>query len=393
MASYSLSPDDMEHSGLDSDPLSTLNTDLIRTVEDKKAGLGPKKRGPKPDSKPALTRRQELNRKAQRTHRERKENYIRALEDELIRLKEDFTNAARDKDRLAEENQQLKVLLTQVGLNQGGTIVGGGGLSVLDDSMSNPSIGFSSAASITESYAPQSSNTSAFTPPPFSASKLGFGGVGLSPPTTAHHTPMPGSEVAAVASRNPALDYEQAGIDFVLTLERPCMNHLPWLLERNAATTGGHDPCGHALMASCPPQPFAELTDDIPFGYSNVKIDNSPQPPSNDAGDGIVTVESHGGVSPAGLRTWELSKADLATLLDLSKRLNLEGEVTPVMAWGMVLAHPRLSELKPQDFVRLADELIGKVRCYGFGAVLEDFEVRDALENVFSTLPEMVLGF
>ncbi|KAK3991228.1 AP-1-like transcription factor [Cladorrhinum sp. PSN332] len=385
MASYSLSPDDMELSGQDDGPLSTMNTNLIRTVEDKKAGLGPKKRGPKPDSKPALTRRQELNRKAQRTHRERKENYIRALEDELIRLKEDFTSAARDKDRLAEENQQLKVLLNQVGLNQGVTALGGS-LNALDDSMSNPSIGYSSAASITGSFAPQSSNTSTFTPPPLSANSLGFTGPSLSPPTTAHHTPVSGNDVAAaIASRNPPLDYEQAGIDFVLTLERPCMDHLPWLLERGAASTSGHEPCGHALMASCPPQPFAELTDDAPFGYSNVKVDNYPQPSSVRRG--------LGGVAPEAQRTWELTKADLATLLDLSKRLNLEGEVTPVMAWGVVLAHPRLSELKPQDFVRLTEELRGKVRCYGFGAVMEDFEVRDALENVFSTLPEMVLQF
>ncbi|KAK4230989.1 BZIP-type transcription factor [Podospora fimiseda] len=365
MASYSMSPDDSGYSGLENDPLSTMNADLIRSVEDKKAGLGPKKRGPKPDSKPALTRRQELNRKAQRTHRERKENYVRALEDELIRLKADYTSAARDKDRLAEENQQLKVLLSQVGLNQGVPVVCGG-LNALDDSMSNPSIGYSSTASITGSFAPQSSNTSAFTPPPLSA----------------QHTPVSGNDVAAaVASRNPALDYEQAGIDFVLTLERPCMDHLPWLLERGAASTGAHEPCGHALMASCPPQPFSELTDDILFGYSNIpKLDGGyPQPHVTDE---QVALEPQ--------RTWELSKANLATLLNLSKRLNLDGEVTPVMAWGMVLAHPRLSELKPQDFVELSKELRSKIRCYGFGAVMEEFEVRDALENVFSTLPEMV---
>lgn len=64
-------------------------------------------------------------------------------------------------------------------------------------------------------------------------------------------------------------------------------------------------------------------------------------------------------------KTWELSKADLATLLDLSQKLNLDGEITPVMAWGMVLAHPRLAELNDKDFEKLAEELTSKVRCFG----------------------------
>lgn len=132
----------------------------------------------------------------------------------------------------------------------------------------------------------------------------------------------------------------------ITSLEKPCMDHMPWLLERGI-DAGGGEPCGHALMASCPPEPFPELTPDIPFGYSNVS-------------------SSSGGGSGSGQRTWELSKGDLSTLLDLSKRLNLDGEITPVMAWGMVLAHPRLGELNAADFVKITDELGSKVRCYGY---------------------------
>ncbi|CAI4216828.1 unnamed protein product [Parascedosporium putredinis] len=170
---------------------------------------------------------------------------------------------------------------------------------------------------------------------------------------------------AQQAQAGRGIDYEQAGIDFVLTLEKPCMTHLPWLLERSG--DAGGEPCGHALMASCPPEPFPELTPDIPFGYTHVNGDLS-----------------------SGQRTWELSKGDLATLLDLSKRLDLDGEITPVMAWGMVLGYPRFNELRPEDFLKLAEELTSKVRCYGFGAVMEEFEVRDALENIFSTKPEIM---
>jgi hypothetical protein len=96
-------------------------------------------------------------------------------------------------------------------------------------------------------------------------------------------------------------------------------------------------------MASCPPAPFPELTPAIPFRYDTGK----------------------GGDAESGSRTWEPSKGDLATLLNLSRRLNLNGEITPVMAWGMVLAHPRLWELGTEDFAKLTKELGGKVRCYG----------------------------
>jgi hypothetical protein len=74
-----------------------------------------------------LTRRQELNRQAQRTHRERKEQYIRSLETEVSRLREAFTqemsaaNLAVVQHRemlqtVNDENAILKELLTAHGV-------------------------------------------------------------------------------------------------------------------------------------------------------------------------------------------------------------------------------------------------------------------------------------
>ncbi|KAI1461660.1 hypothetical protein F4805DRAFT_412931 [Annulohypoxylon moriforme] len=337
-------------------PLSSLNLNFLKSLNDKKTtrdGNPPKRRGPKPDSKPALTRRQELNRQAQRTHRERKELYIKALEDEVLRLKEIYSNVSQDKDKLAEENRQLKTLLRQNGISLGSA-------SGIDDVASGLSPGYTSSGSISGSYAPGSSNT-AYTPPLTSMS---------SPPSMSVSSQGQQRQQQPGQSR---VDYEQAGIDFVLTLERPCMDHMPWLIERAQDTSG--DACGHALMASCPPEPFPELGEEIPFGYAHTRANR---------GDPNLNQSSQ--------QTWELSKADLATLLDLSKKLDLDGEITPVMAWGMVLAHPRLADLKKEDFDRLMDDLKGKVRCYGFGAVMEEFEVRDALNAVFSAKPEMSMG-
>ncbi|KAI4865544.1 hypothetical protein F4820DRAFT_447900 [Hypoxylon rubiginosum] len=379
--SSSGSPPNPNNAQPDKGPLSSLNLNFLKSLNDKRTtrdGQQPKRRGPKPDSKPALTRRQELNRQAQRTHRERKELYIKALEDEVLRLKEIYSNVSQDKDKLAEENRQLKTLLQQNGLSLGS----GAGV---DDVGNGLSPGYTSSGSISGSYAPGSSNTaytppltSISSPPSMSVSSQGIGGQPQS--RSLSQQQQPGQS---------HVDYEQAGIDFVLTLERPCMDHMPWLLER-AHDTGG-DACGHALMATCPPEPFPELADNIPFGYAHNH--------QNHANSAVVAAAAANANANANAkcepnhRTWELSKADLATLLDLSKKLDLDGEITPVMAWGMILAHPRLRELKREDLEKLIDDLKGKVRCYGFGAVMEEFEVRDALNAVFMAKPEMGMAY
>lgn len=123
------------------------------------------------------------------------------------------------------------------------------------------------------------------------------------------------------------------------------MDHMQFLVERSSEPEG--DPCGHALMASCPPDPWVEDHPEIPFGHN--------QPHTN----------GMNGATPTP-KTWDLSKPDLANLLDLSKRLNLDGEITPVMAWGIILGHPRFSELRPEDFQNICQELGGKIRCYGY---------------------------
>ncbi|KAI1760349.1 hypothetical protein GGR53DRAFT_470418 [Hypoxylon sp. FL1150] len=384
----------------DKGPLSSLNLGFLKSLNDKKTtrdGQPPKRRGPKPDSKPAMTRRQELNRQAQRTHRERKELYIKALEDEVLRLKEIYSNVSQDKDKLAEENRQLKTLLQQNGLSLGS---GAGG----DDVGNGLSPGYTSSGSISGSYAPGSSNTaytppltSMSSPPSMSVSSQGIGGQpqgrGLGQQQQQQQQQPAGQS---------HMDYEQAGIDFVLTydnpddpskaymspppqLERPCMDHMPWLLER-AYETGG-DACGHALMASCPPEPFPELSGNIPFGYAHNHHASAVKPETTTAT--TASANANANANQSANRTWELSKADLATLLDLSKKLDLDGEITPVMAWGMILAHPRLGELRREDLEKVIDDLKGKVRCYGFGAVMEEFEVRDALNAVFMAKPDV----
>ncbi|KAL7930838.1 hypothetical protein V8C35DRAFT_283065 [Trichoderma chlorosporum] len=348
--SSSLSPEQAEGGsadGADKGVLSSLNLNFFKSLSDKKStrtGNPPKRRGPKPDSKPALTRRQELNRQAQRTHRERKELYIKALEDEVLRLKEVFSTISQDRQKLVDENKQLKEVLVQRGIQ----VPRVSGVDDLGSSATQPmSV---SASGIT--YAPGSQS-------------------GFSPVGTSHSTSMSMSpDNRQQSPTGSGADLEQAGIDFVLTLEKPCMAHMPFLVDRASDADGS--PCGHALMASCPPAPFQDLTSESLFGNKHT--------------------HDHGGEFHAqGQGTWELTKADLSTLMDLSRKLNLDGEITPVMAWGMVMSHSRFAELDTGDFEKISEELLRKVRCYGFGAVMEEFELRDAIENIFSGRPEAMV--
>ena len=138
-------------------------------------------------------------------------------------------------------------------------------------------------------------------------------------------------------------------------------------------------PSGHAMMMSCPTFSHIDNLPDVPYPHKMNDIPN----------------------------------ADLMRLLTLSQDLPLDGEITPVMALNMIRNHPRFAELTLADFEAVKEELKTKTRCYGcvllfdffrapllfvlcspdlltrfvicsFGAVLEEFELRDALSSVFA---------
>ncbi|KAI9841124.1 MAG: hypothetical protein M1838_003699 [Thelocarpon superellum] len=276
-------------------------------------GQTPKRRGPKPDSKPALTRRQELNRQAQRTHRERKENYIKSLEQEVLQLKETLTVTTHEKTNALQENRRLKELLRQHGIPYGA---------------STADYGYNVGGSHGDSL----------------STRGGGGGAATSTNVVAAPYGQP-----STGPSQGDLDLDQIGIDFVLTLERPCMEHMQTLMVQAQESEG--DISGHALLANAPPHSFLLENSSIPYDYDAV----------------------------------DLRRPELKTLMNLSRRLQLDGEITPVMAWSAILTHERLHELTARDFATVKAELKAKVRCHGFGAVVEEFELRDALSSVFAT--------
>lgn len=139
-----------------------------------------------------------------RTHRERKELYIKALEEEVLRLKENFSKVTRDRDNIAEENRQLKQLLALHGIVWNGS----GGA---DQFRRQFSPGYTSSGSISGSYAPASQSLS-----PQSHNGLPYSG-SVSPPLTVD---MNGRSLVQQQVQQ-GVDYDQAGIDFVLTYNDP----------------------------------------------------------------------------------------------------------------------------------------------------------------------------
>jgi len=147
------------------------------------------------------------------------------------------------------------------------------------------------------------------------------------------------------------------------------MEHMQILLERSEPLSEGGgeiekpgEACGHVLMASCPPS--ASPDDSVPWApvSSVFKFEDEDEDLFDFVGkDG--TLDMMGRVIQQ--KTWDIPNTDLASLMNLSKRLDLDGEITPVHAWGMVLAHERFLELGTDEIKELARELVQKVRCYG----------------------------
>jgi hypothetical protein len=139
-----------------------------------------------------------------RTHRERKEQYVKELEAQNLRNQELNIALLREKEAMARELQRLRDLITSHGLNPdevpsshsggGGSNAGGGGAAP------------SSSDSISGSYAMNSARGQ------------------FSPSTSPHQFDTPSShhnQSGGGYSRTeqPSLDYDQIGLKFVLQYE------------------------------------------------------------------------------------------------------------------------------------------------------------------------------
>jgi hypothetical protein len=129
--------------------------------------------------------------------------YIKALEQEVLRLKEMFTTTTKERDSIAEENRRLKELLASHGISYDFAAVP---MKFSREDTGSSSYGHSTAGSTVGSYQPRSESTS----------------TNLSPPH-GHGHGLPLQQGGATNQRMPLpnnnYDYDQIGIDFVLAYD------------------------------------------------------------------------------------------------------------------------------------------------------------------------------
>lgn len=128
------------------------------------------------------------------------------------------------------------------------------------------------------------------------------------------------------------LDAAQVAVDFVLDLERPCLSH------HGPAVHDGEF-SGHRLMVQAP----------------IMASSNTP---------GTIYNLKPGGELPKNA-TWTVPAVDVERLLNLSSRLSLEGELTPIEAWQRIKQHPGFATLDRGRLQQLKAVILPEVQCYG----------------------------
>lgn len=149
--------------------------------------------------------------------------YIKALEEEVLRLKDVFADSTRERDKVQQENLRLKALLQQHGISYDFTET-----PVTFQREQSTGYGPSSSGSISGSY-PAGSESTGFSPPP--------NGMPIQMPVS-HVQQQQGAmqqlqtpNSMAQLPANQQVDFDQVGVDFVLaydSLGRPINTSAPY---------------------------------------------------------------------------------------------------------------------------------------------------------------------
>lgn len=253
-----------------------------------------------------------------RTYRERKDRYTKALEAELAQGRAREAHLVLENEHLQDTVKELRAALAFAhnqanghghGFDNGNGNGAGNGLSPWTAQLEPPP-----PPAKTDLYGAftNSGRSPAMLPSPASASDaLSVSVAGLSP----------GS-----AARLGDLDPTDVGMEFVLTLEQPCLGHL------HGDPDTPQESNNHALTVSSKLCAYASTT--------------TPSPRS----------------APHGI---------LEAMLQLSPALGVpDAGLTPVQAWHKMRAQPAFARLELGTLQALATTLRELVQCHGFGAVI-----------------------
>ncbi|KAL9597850.1 MAG: hypothetical protein Q9219_004871 [cf. Caloplaca sp. 3 TL-2023] len=354
-------------------------------------GEAPKRRGPKPDSKPAATKRQEMNRLAQRTHRERKDQYAHELELRVQQARDTYFEMVREQEQLKHENQEMAQLLRAHGIPYQSSYIRKPSISQQSSFHStSPADSFSGTSmsrTQTADGSPFQSSISAPSPnglmrrsPHSPGTTVGFptpspgntsGGLPAQSPTTSFEHPSQAPIGVAITTDHKASTgsiphiqqpptYKDAifinsdiSAKFIVQLEQVCHEHKKMMCDRGT-NPNLNELSGHALMLTSPPEDHYRYN---PEGLTN---DHYHQVP-------------------------DISNEALIRMLQTSSsQLDFGLEMAPITALQTIVAHERASDLNLSDFEELRDRLQKYMNCYGFGAVMPGYALREELENIFA---------
>ncbi|KAI0597469.1 hypothetical protein F4775DRAFT_560332 [Biscogniauxia sp. FL1348] len=313
-------------------------------------------RGPKEDS--AAKRRDQL-RRAQRSYRDRKDAYIKSLETEIARTRASEATLIRESENLRSTIQSLTKLLSQHGIAISGQENPASSMGHSTPKVYTPPSRYDTRNHAVYGRHMVTEDEATFDIPTLGLSN-GHNTVEIQsdlPPMQQDHTrketpsieSQPKTQYTPITSytnetRLCELDPEILGMDFVLTLESPCLGHL------HGDPDQPDEPNGHALTTS------AQLQFSSPSSHTKPhepRAKSSHHPP----------------------------EAVLSRLLDLAPSLCSDGEVTPIQAWNYVRCHPRFGGAAVRSLRHLEERLRSTVTCHGFGAVMEFSALVEAVQE------------
>ncbi|KAJ4858828.1 hypothetical protein T069G_07095 [Trichoderma breve] len=293
-----------------------------------------------PKGDPVEKRRAQL-RRAQQSYRDRKDKYTKALEAELARSRKSEAGLTSQIEQLRAKVQKLASLLSQNGISLPPDFDDEG--QVHDDvpridSSPLTTRGQPQAAegflSSTDSTSPESTTDQGAIFNTGNRTLRQYGSRIFS----RHHEPqVPASTRIAV------------GMEFVLTLERPCLNHLHGNPKKPL------EPHGHALTTTVQLQASLSLP---PIDPKN------PVPPSYHNAPAAV----------------------LDRLLNLAPSVSPDGDVTPIQAWHFIRRQPQFGGFEVQRLNRLAERLREAAKCHGFGAAVQTGIFESAVREILHPL-------
>ena len=295
------------------------------------------------DSKPkrSLSQRREQVLQAQRTHRHRTQEYIRELEKEVFRLRDENESMLRRFQRMQSQLLLLKDTLIKNGIpadvELDVELVAPTASPVCRVSEQNDTLQPSVQVNLTAiaNVIPERSCENH----PAEIAPLAY-------QTSRHNL----EETETLPSTKPTT---QVAIDFILALEQPCLAHIKHthLGYSSGTTPTGIDynsGPGHLLTASA----------NIIHQYHR-----------------LVPAEN----------IISLPESELERLLQASARLQLDNEMTPVEIWAQTQAKLSSSSLADAKLQKLTAECLKYVFCNSFGAVVERSTVVAILADVFDS--------